>query len=126
MSVSDGDLGTYLKNARNSIGFTLREVEHKTHGRIKNGYLSQVENSQITRPSPSMLWELAELYGLDYNDLLTRAGHRRSTSNQDTLLADLELEGIPLRALKDLDEDEKADLRQYLEFLKHRRQRAAG
>lgn len=72
------DLGPYLKSARRSVGLTLRDVEAKTD--ITNGYLSQIENQLIAKPSPNVLFQLAELYGVEYSDLLVRAGHRVPTT----------------------------------------------
>lgn len=117
-------LGSYLKQLRKSTGLTLREVEIKTDGSIKNGYLSQVENGQIKQPSPSVLWELSELYGVDYDDLLVRAGHRERLSDQRVTGG--KVAGIPLRALQELTPDEQAELRDYLEFIKHRRRTSVG
>lgn len=110
------DLGPYLKSARRSVGLTLRDVEAKTD--ITNGYLSQIENQLIAKPSPNVLYQLAELYGIEYSDLLVRAGHRvPAPANQQ---ADF-LNGIPLRALEDLTDDEKKDLMDYLNYLKSKR-----
>ena len=110
-------LGPYLKRARNSIGLSLRDVEARTE--ITNGYLSQIENQLIAKPSPNVLFQLAELYGTDYSNLLERAGHRvpaASMSKQST-----SLNGIPLRALEDLNESETKDLMDYLHYLKSKR-----
>ncbi len=111
------DLGPYLKSARRSVGLTLRDVEAKTD--ITNGYLSQIENQLIAKPSPNVLFQLAELYGVEYSDLLVRAGHRVPTAVSGQR-ADL-LNGIPLRALEDLTETEKDDLMDYLKYLKSKR-----
>jgi transcriptional regulator with XRE-family HTH domain len=110
-------LGPYLKSARKSLGLSLREVEAKTG--VTNGYLSQIENQLIAKPSPNVLFQLAELYGADYSHLLERAGHRvpvQSVSKQSG-----SLNGIPLRALEDLSDTERKDLMDYLNYLKSKR-----
>jgi transcriptional regulator with XRE-family HTH domain len=113
-------LGGYLRSLRQTLALTLREVQERTDGHVKNGYLSQVETGHISKPSPDTLWHLAQVYGVDYNDLLLRAGHRQagpaSPSKED-------LEGTPLRAIADLTEDEKKDLKDFIEFLRSRRKR---
>lgn len=110
-------LGPYLKSARKSVGLTLRDVEARTD--ITNGYLSQIENELISKPSPNVLYQLAELYGIDYSNLLERAGHRvPATSIRHSMTA---LNGIPLRALEDLSESERKDLMDYLHYLKSKR-----
>lgn len=64
-------LGQVLKTARQRSGMTLRAVEAKTG--IKNAHLSQIENDSIARPELAMLWELAVLYGEDYEELIRMA-----------------------------------------------------
>lgn len=68
------ELGKYLKDIRNSRGHSLRDVERLTGGKISNGYLSQLENGDIARPSAVMLHRLAGAYGVDYGHLMERAG----------------------------------------------------
>jgi transcriptional regulator with XRE-family HTH domain len=68
------ELGKYLKDIRNSRGYSLRKVEQLTEGKISNGYLSQLENGEIARPSAVMLHRLAGAYGVDYAFLMERAG----------------------------------------------------
>ncbi len=110
------DLGPFLKSARRAVGLTLRDVEAKTD--ITNGYLSQIENQLIAKPAPNVLFQLAELYGIEYSDLLGMAGHRVPSNASQTPES---LNGIPLRALEDLTEDEKRDLMDYLNYLKSKR-----
>lgn len=114
-------LGDFLKAAREAARLTLREVEEKTGGHIKNGYLSQIENRLISRPSPNILWELAELYGLGYAELLKRAGHR--VPEQSVAAWDQTIAGLPLSAFRDLDEDDRRELLEYLAFLRQRKKR---
>jgi HTH-type transcriptional regulator, competence development regulator len=108
-----------LKGAREALGLSLREVEHKTDRQIKNAYLSQIENDQVERPSPAILYQLAEAYGLDYGDLMQRAGHR--VPREQTFAKERAPAGIPLRAITELDEEDQELLREYVAFLQHRR-----
>ena len=110
-------LGPYLKSARRSVGLTLRQVEGETD--ITNGYLSQIENELISKPSPNVLFQLAELYGIDYSNLLEKAGHRVPTVTATS--QSKSLNGIPLRALEDLNDSERKDLMDYLKYLKSKR-----
>ena len=80
----------------------------------------------MRQPSPNVLYSLAEVYGLDYRDLLVRGGHhvpadraRRpsSKSDSDALL------GIPLRAIEELTLSEQQELTEYITFLRQRRER---
>ncbi|HEY3713173.1 MAG TPA: helix-turn-helix transcriptional regulator [Jatrophihabitantaceae bacterium] len=120
-SDDDTTLGGYLKRLRTVAALTLREVEERTGGEVKNGYLSQIENHQIGRPSPEVLWQLSQTYGVDYNDLLGRAGHRTvdPSGARQTSLA-----GIPLSAIEELDEDDRKSIVDYIEFLRTKKKRA--
>jgi transcriptional regulator with XRE-family HTH domain len=112
-------LGAYLKAARNAVGLTLRAVEGRTDNRVTNGYLSQIENDSARNPSPHVLWELSEVYGIDYADLLLRAGHR--VPRHEAPRAQATVGGVPLRALEDLDDTEQKQVLQFLAFLKSQR-----
>lgn len=73
--VSGLTLGEYLSSIRNDRKMTLREVEEKTKKEISNAYLSQIENGKIKKPSPNILYSLSELYEINFEKLMTIAGH---------------------------------------------------
>ena len=123
-SARNQTLGQFLKDARLAAHLTLRDVEAKTDKAVTNGYLSQIESDTINQPSPNVLFSLAGVYGLDYRDLLERAGHHvPSTTRKSTDVEDAELAGLPLRALADLNEQERQELTEYIAFLRQRRKR---
>lgn len=112
-------LGTYLKTARAALGLSLRAVEERTGKAVTNGYLSQIESGAIAQPSPNVLWNLAEVYQLDYGDLLGRAGHRvpqGSDRAQRGIVA-----GFPMHALEELTEEERTELLNYIGYLRSKR-----
>jgi transcriptional regulator with XRE-family HTH domain len=117
-------LGAYLKAARNALGLTLRGVEERTGRAVTNGYLSQIEGGTIAKPSPNVLYHLAQVYDLDYGDLLTRAGHRVPHS-ADTAQRGI-LAGFPMHAVEELTEDERAELLDYIAFLRSKRPSERG
>jgi transcriptional regulator with XRE-family HTH domain len=65
-------VGETLRQARRHRGWSLREVERRT-GR-PNAYLSQIERGVIRNPDPHVLWELAELYRLNFGLLAEWSG----------------------------------------------------
>lgn len=114
-------VGEYLKLMRNAANLTLREVEIKTHRAVTNGSLSQIENGHTKRPTPNVLYHLANLYGVDYADLLQRAGHHtpgKVAPSSDAM-------NVPLRAIEGLDDEERQELMEYIAFL-HQRRKARG
>lgn len=75
---TEQSLGAFLKARREELGFTLRDVERITEGRVSNPALSQIENGKTERPSGRVLWILSAAYGIDGGDLLRRAGDRNA------------------------------------------------
>ena len=67
-------LGAWLKARREMLGFSLRDVERITEGKVSNAYLSQIENGRVESPSAIILHRLAAAYGLDFGETLERAG----------------------------------------------------
>lgn len=118
--VGDEPFGEYLRRARNATGLTLRAVQDRTT--VTNGYLSQIEGGRIERPSPNVLHQLAEVYGLDYAELLRRAGHAVPSAAGTVRSA---ASRIPAEALDDLSSDEEQQLLDYLAFLKSKRRPSA-
>ncbi|MDE0029511.1 MAG: helix-turn-helix transcriptional regulator [Deltaproteobacteria bacterium] len=111
-------LGQYLASVRQDRGLSLREVEKATNRVVSNGYLSQIENNQIKRPSPNILHALAELYGVSYDALMERAGFVTPTRARNVH----QRHGrIATFAGQNLTEEEEAELVQYLGFMRSRR-----
>lgn len=68
------EIGKFLRDVRESRGMSLRDVERITDGKVSNGYLSQLENGGIAKPSAVMLHRLSAAYAVDYGTLMERAG----------------------------------------------------
>ena len=114
------DLAIVLRGAREGNGLSLRDVEKRTGGSIKNSYLCHLENGRIDKPSVDTLWELSEIYDLDYGELMGIAGYHVPNGAVD---ADpLGSAGVLLNAqLAKLNETELADILNYVEVVKKRR-----
>ena len=113
------EFGAYLKGLREAAGLTLRDVEEQSRGVVKNSYLSQIEKGLINRPSPGILFELAQVFGVSYRVLLIYAGHRvpeEQVPSDQRAIADL-----PLRAFAGLDAEDRQALIEYAAFLRQRR-----
>lgn len=113
------NLGDFLKRCRQALNLSLREVEEKTQRAVTNGTLSQIENGHTKRPSPNVLYALGQLYGVDYGDLLVRAGHHAPDAKKP--VDDDSPVNIPLRAIAELTESEQGDPLKYIAFLKQQR-----
>lgn len=111
-------LGQYLASVREDRGLSLREVEKATNKVVSNGYLSQIENNQIKKPSPNILHALAVQYGISYEDLMERAGFVTPTRARNTQKRHRR---IATFAGQKLTEEEEAELVQYLGFMRSRR-----
>jgi transcriptional regulator with XRE-family HTH domain len=107
------DLAGVLRGARRARAMTLRDVERATG--IGNAHLSQLETGKIRKPDLSLLWELARLYELEFEELIRLAGHRAGDSSIT----------VAMRALGDLTADEREDVIAYMARLRRRRGRNA-
>ena len=64
------DIGALLKRLRGRV--SLREVTRRTG--VSTSYLSQIERG-VSQPGANVIRKLAELYNVDAQQLLRRAGH---------------------------------------------------
>jgi len=105
-------LGSTLKEARELISLTLRQVEEATG--ISNAYLSQLENDKIKKPSANVLYKLASVYRVDLNSLLRATGIIQKTED-GAANADEFSNRIAFYA-KDLSDEEKEEILDFLKF----------
>lgn len=111
-------LGRYLASIRIDRKMTLREVEEATQKRVSNGYLSQIENDRIRKPSPNVLHSLAEIYSISFENLMDRAGYLMSSTGR----SDEKRHGrVATFAEYNLTEEEESELLQFLQFIRSRR-----
>jgi transcriptional regulator with XRE-family HTH domain len=109
-------LGSALAAARAGSGLSLRAVERLTG--IRNGHLSQIETDRITKPEMAVLWDLAALYGLDFETLLKLSGHAGGSETADRSRHRLT---VALRAMRELTPEEQTEALQFMAQLKARR-----
>ena len=112
-------VGRVLRQARTHHQLSLREVERRI-GR-SNAYLSQVERGLIRQPDPSVLLDLAELYGLNFMTLAGWAGWsaRAKEDVSDSRRGDST--EILVRRVLELDATERDEVLAYVEKLRRKR-----
>jgi transcriptional regulator with XRE-family HTH domain len=110
-------LGILLADLRTARRLTLREVEEATSRAVSNAYLSQLENGKIAKPSPNVLLDLADVYGVPYETLMERAGYLRPARTH----RGVRRRSLAAFAIPDLTPDEEEELLKYLAFLRSRR-----
>ncbi len=71
MDFSTQELAKYLKTIRESLGYSIYDVNKLCD--ISPSYLSLMENGK-RRPSPIILKKMSSIYNVDYNNLLRKAG----------------------------------------------------
>jgi transcriptional regulator with XRE-family HTH domain len=64
-----------LKKARKISGLSLRDIEHKSKGKISNAYVCQLENGVEDAPHPHKLRVLSKILQVDYLYLMLVAGY---------------------------------------------------
>lgn len=75
--------GAHLKQFREARDRSRRWVEKQARAlypndrerQICHSYLRQIEEGRIARPNPLKLKSLAEIYGVDYREVLAKAGY---------------------------------------------------
>ncbi|HEX5619040.1 MAG TPA: helix-turn-helix transcriptional regulator [Solirubrobacteraceae bacterium] len=107
--MSLGSLGTVLRDARVARGMSLRDVERASG--IANAHLSQLETGRIRKPDMGVLWELAGVYEIDFEQLVQAAGHAVGGGSLT----------MAMRALDDLTDDERRQAVAFMAELKRRR-----
>lgn len=103
-------LGNLLKQRRELIGLTLRQVEESLLG-VSNSYLSQLENDKIKKPSMNVLYKLSRFYGIEIDELLYASGIISDKSSM-LKISNKQINGI------DISEEEERELIKYLKFLR--------
>lgn len=112
-------LGAYLKSERTGRHLTLRDVEQASGQDISNAYLSQLENGKIAKPSPHILYSLATLYGISYENLMERAGYVTPSS---AIRDAAQKHGrAATSAISNLSVEEEKELLNYLAFIRSKR-----
>ena len=112
-------VGPVLRQARTHHSLSLREVERRI-GR-SNAYLSQVERGLIKHPDPSVLLDLAELYGLNFMTLVGWAGWSSTEEDASGDRRRGDSTRILVRHLLELDAAERKQVLNYIENLRRER-----
>ncbi len=111
---ADGNLGPYLRKARDDCGYSLRRVEAETGGEVSNAYLSQLEGGKIAKPSPNILYALSKALSVEYDELMLRAGYITETGSSRT--ESLKKSDDRKYAIENLTADEETELLRYLKY----------
>jgi transcriptional regulator with XRE-family HTH domain len=115
---SQSALGGLLADLRGAKGLSLREVEEATGRAVSNAYLSQLEKGKIQQPSPSILHQLAAVYGVPYETLMEKAGYLQPSAAGTSAGRRKRLAAF---AIDDLTAEEEEELLKYLAFIRSRK-----
>ena len=111
-------LAEYLSYIRTTKRMTLREVEEASNHEVSNAYLSQLEKGRISKPSPNILHTLSEVYGIQYDRLMEKAGYIVASAPKG---AGSKHGRAATFADKHLTSEEEEELLKYLAFLRSQR-----
>jgi len=116
-------LGAFLRRLRQQRGWSLREVEAKTGGKVHNAYLSQIESGKILRPSLETLVQLCLAFDVDFWTLVTESGliPKDAPDKPKGSRQPHPLEMIPRKKVEDLTFDELELISEFIDFVKWRR-----
>lgn len=111
-------LGQYLASIRLDRKMSLRQVEEASDKEVSNAYLSQLETGKILQPSPNVLNTLADIYKINYVQLMELAGYLPAAKAREVT----QRHGrIATFAEHNLTPDEEGELMQYLQYLRTRK-----
>lgn len=120
MELSNKELGIYLKSIRESLGYSIYDVNRLCH--ISPSYLSLMENGK-RKPSAVILKKLAPIYNINYIDLYEKAGYidlieseKLSSNNNNFRYANHN--GINTDGLDDNDIEE---INRFVEFIRNKK-----
>lgn len=105
------ELADRLRYLRKLRAMTLREVAKKSGGVVSNPYLCNIEKGQIKQPSPNILFSLAEIYQVPYDELMELAGYHSARGSNQPL-------SIITNTISGLTDDEAKQLKSYLDFIR--------
>lgn len=125
MASGPTSLGGFLKDLRLNLGWSLRDVQARTGGRIHNAYLSQIESGKVGAPAVETLVLLAEAYGVDLWSIFHQAGWVPERPPAVDTVRSAGRGTLADGVLEDLTDEEVAELIAYAGFLKARRERRA-
>lgn len=119
------EFGVYLKRIRKAKKMTIRQLE--LYSNVSNAYISQLERGDRGIPSPDILKKLSQPLGVDYNELMEKAGYIDVQSPAAQLISYLEMELSNEDILKRMNftvdgmtlTDEEAN--EFVEFVRVRR-----
>ena len=108
-------LGQHLAAIREDRKLTLRQVEEATNKEVSNAYLSQLENDKIKKPSPHILYALAELYAVSYTGLMEKAGYLRPPGSRGA--SERHSRAVTFADIN-LTTEEESELLRFLKFMR--------
>ena len=117
-SVQPNSLGAFIRKARQDVSMSLRDVEEATNKEVSNGYLSQLESGKIMKPSPHVLYAIANALSVNYEALMQRAGYILPST---TRTGGARHGRAATFAIDNLTADEESELLEYLTFIRQRK-----
>lgn len=121
MEFSTIELAKYLKNIRESLGYSIYDVNKLCE--ISPSYLSLMENGK-RRPSPVILKKLSSIYHIDYNDLLIKAGFSELVEDEKKSQSE-EFRYASHNGFNTdgLDKNDIEEINQFIEFVKNKKKK---
>jgi transcriptional regulator with XRE-family HTH domain len=93
------DFGKYLREIRTAKKMTIRQLE--LYSGVSNAYISQIERGERGVPSPDILKKIAGPLGVEYADLMEKAGYLDSEVKVEKELDD------PIVVMADIVKNQK-------------------
>lgn len=104
------EFGIYLREKREERKLTVRQLN--TYSGVSHSYISQLERGNRGIPSPDILKKLSKPLGIDYEELMIKAGHIEDGENKEKESKVYSLpEEVILNVIKEAEKKYKVSLR---------------
>ncbi len=117
-------LGRTIRAQREEMG--LSQARLAVAAGLSQGYLSQIENGEVSNPSAAVLFRLAQALHVDPRDLLQAAGYRQEPASTNGERLETPVDPDLLRFLSRLSREQQKALLRFLQELEERDAVAAG
>lgn len=103
------EFGIYLRKMREERKMTVRQLN--TYSGVSHSYISQLERGNRGIPSPDILKKLSKPLGIDYEELMIKAGHIEDGENKQKESEVYSLpEEVILNVIKEAEKEYKVSL----------------
>jgi transcriptional regulator with XRE-family HTH domain len=113
-------LGKKIRQLREELG--MSQAQLSAHGKLSQGYLSQLENDEVQNPSAAVIFRLAQALHVDPRVLMQAAGYNDLMNGSSDVEYEVSVDPELLRFLAKFPREQQKHLLQLLQGLDGRQE----